>query len=34
MLMKCICGFLKADQGEILENGHRIVVVVDFQESI
>lgn len=34
VLMKCICGFLKADQGEILVNGKRIGVEVDFPESI
>lgn len=34
VLMKCICGFLKADQGEILVNGKRIGIELDFPESI
>lgn len=34
VLMKCICGFLRPDQGRILVNGKRIGVDLDFPEGI
>jgi ABC-2 type transport system ATP-binding protein len=34
VLMKCICGFLKPDSGEIFVDGKRIGVDVDFPESL
>jgi ABC-2 type transport system ATP-binding protein len=34
VLMKCICGFLKPDSGEITVDGKRIGVDVDFPESL
>lgn len=34
VMFKCICGFLKPDEGEILVEGKRIGYDVDFPESI
>ncbi|GHV09156.1 multidrug ABC transporter ATP-binding protein [Clostridia bacterium] len=34
MLMKCICGFVKPDCGEILVDGKKVGIDVDFPESV
>ena len=34
MLMKCICGFMKADKGTILVNGRQVGKEVDFPDSL
>lgn len=34
VLMKCICGFMKADKGTILVNGRQVGKEVDFPDSL
>ena len=34
MLMKCICGFMRPDQGRVIVNGSRIGADCDFPEKI
>lgn len=34
VLMKCICGFMKADRGTILVNGRQVGKEVDFPDSL